>query len=277
MYLQPYQQYRDTKGVTLTECRYYVGVDVGTSYTKTVMIDGRKTIIGSSIERSGARLKMAIDQAFGTLLKETGTAKEQICCTAATGFGRRNADIADIVKTEISCHARGAHYHFPENCTIIDIGGQDTKIIKVSEAGKLQRFKMNRKCAAGTGSFLEEIALKLDISPDSMNPMAKNSDEQSALGSFCTVFAATEILTRIREGERVEDMVKSAYESTVKRIIEMERLEGSIVMSGGVIAYHDTIADILERQIGQKVTILPQPQSIGALGAALFAEEECER
>lgn len=260
----------------MTKCTYYVGIDVGTSYTKIVMMN-REEIVGTSLRRSGANLKKAINGAFEEILQTTGCKKEDICLTASTGFGRRNAKIADIVRTEISCHARGAFHHFRKECTIVDIGGQDTKIIKLDRFGKIKRFKMNRKCAAGTGSFLEEIALKLDIRPDRMNSAGKLSDKENPLASFCTVFAATEILTRIRAGESVDDMVKSAYESTVRRIIEMDELQGEIVMSGGVVAYHDIIAQILERQLGREVSIIPDPQFTGALGAALFAREEYDR
>ncbi len=116
---------------------------------------------------------------------------------------------ADSVITEISAHAKGAYHYFPKKITIIDIGGQDTKIIKIDSKGKILGFKMNRKCAAGTGSFLEEIAYKLNIQLNEMNKLASKSDKETSLSSFCTVFASTEILTRIKEGEKVEDMVRS--------------------------------------------------------------------
>ena len=131
---------------------------------------------------------------------------------------------------------------------------------------------MNRKCAAGTGSFLEEIAYKLNIPMNEMNTLAEKSDKETALSSFCTVFASTEILTRIKEGEKMEDMVKSAFESVARRVIEMDTLEGTIVMTGGVVAYNDVILKILAKSIGNKILAPPDPQLSGAVGAALFAK-----
>jgi len=180
---------------------------------------------------------------------------------------------ADSIKTEISCHARGAYYNFSKAITLIDIGGQDTKIIKISNDGKLLNFRMNRKCAAGTGSFLEEIALRMNIPVMEMNDLAVGSDNTSALGSFCTVFASSEILTRIRNGERIEDMARSAFESVARRVIEMDVFHGTIVMSGGVVKYNNVIVDILERHLGKTISVTPHPQLTGAFGAALYASE----
>lgn len=251
--------------------KYYAGLDVGTSYVKAVLVDGDDEIWGTAVSRSGANLASSIGAVFEEVLGPADISEGSVEHVTATGFGRRNASFADSVKTEIICHAKGAYHHFPHAMTLIDIGGQDTKIIKVDEGGKLKNFRMNRKCAAGTGSFLEEIALRLDIPPENMNGLGESSDVEEALGSFCTVFAATEILTKIREGEKIEDMVKSAFESVVRRIIEMDPLEGNVVMSGGVVTYNPVIVRILERHVGNDIFIPPSPQFVGALGAALFA------
>ena len=253
--------------------RTYAGIDVGTSYIKAVLIDSGKEIVGRSVERSGADLKSSIGAAFDNLLSTPGLSREAIGRITATGFGRRNVEFADEVKTEIACHARGAYHHFPRRITVIDIGGQDTKVIKLDGEGKRTGFKMNRKCAAGTGTFLEEIAGKVGIPMDEMNDLAKNSQNDIPLNSFCTVFASSEILTRIREGERVEDMAKSAFESVARRVIEMDVLEGAVVMTGGVVAYNDIMTDMMRGHIKGEVLIPPEPQLCGAFGAALFAKE----
>jgi predicted CoA-substrate-specific enzyme activase len=251
---------------------YFAGIDVGTSYIKAVIVDGKSAIVGSGTERSGADLQISIKTAFdGAVVAKV--ARDDVRHITATGFGRRNVTFADSTKTEISCHALGAYHHFPRKITIIDIGGQDTKVIRVDEEGKRIGFKMNRKCAAGTGTFLEEIAHKLNVPMEEMNALATKSTKDVALGSFCTVFASTEILTRIKEGELVEDMVKSAYESVAKRVIEMDSLDGEIVMTGGVVAHNDTIRKILEKHTGNEILIPPDPQLTGAFGAALFAKE----
>jgi predicted CoA-substrate-specific enzyme activase len=252
---------------------YFAGIDVGTSYIKSVIIDDKNEIIGSSIERSSSDLKKSINNAFEKAIADANISKNSVKHITSTGFGRGNVSFANSVKTEISSHAKGAYHYFPKKITIIDIGGQDTKIIKTDEKGKTLGFKMNRKCAAGTGSFLEEIAYKLDIPMDEMNNLAAKSLKDAALSSFCTVFASTEILTRIKEGEKKEDMVKSAFESVIRRVIEMDTLDGTVVMSGGVVEYNDIIQKILSKHVGKKILTPPNPQLTGALGAALFAKE----
>jgi predicted CoA-substrate-specific enzyme activase len=251
----------------------FAGIDVGTSHIKVVLIDGADNILGSHVRRSGADLQASITAAFEGAVADAGVEKSDVAYVVATGFGRGNVTFADESKTEISCHARGAHHHFPGRKTVVDIGGQDTKVIKVDEAGKIIRFRMNRKCAAGTGAFLEEIAHKLDIPMDEMNVLAHKSFNDAALGSYCTVFASTEILTRIKEGENVEDMVKSAFESVARRVIEMNSLEDTVVMTGGVVAHNDVVKSILQRHTGGEVLVPPSSQLTGAFGAALFARD----
>ena len=253
--------------------RYFAGIDVGTSYIKAVIINGKNELVGSFIEKTGADLQMSIKTAFDGAIADAGLSKNAIKHITATGFGRRNVPFADSVKTEISCHAKGAYYYFPKKITIIDIGGQDTKIIKIDAQGKILGFKMNRKCAAGTGTFLEEIAHRLDIPLDEVNKLAAKSTKDVALSSFCTVFASTEILSRIKEGEDVEDMVKSAFEAIVKRVIEMDVLDKKVVMTGGVVTYNDFILKILAKHVGDEILTSPHSQLVGAFGAALFAKE----
>ena len=252
---------------------YFAGIDVGTSYIKAVIIDEKNEIVGSFIERSGADLKNSINIAFEKAIAAANVSRDAIKHTTATGFGRGTVPFSNSVKTEISSHARGVYHYFSKKSTIIDIGGQDTKIIKVDAKGKTIGFKMNRKCAAGTGTFLEEIAYKLNIPMNDLNKLATKSSKDTALSSFCTVFASTEILTRIKEGEKIEDMVKSAFESVVRRVIEMDTLEDTIVMTGGVIAYNGIILKILSDHVGKKILMTPEPQLCGAVGATLFAKE----
>lgn len=253
--------------------RYYAGMDVGTSYIKAVIINSEKEIIGSSVERSGPDLRSSIGTAFQGVVESANISRSHIGHITSTGFGRKEVSFADSVKTEISCHAKGVYFYFNREITLVDIGGQDTKIIKIDHAGKIKNFKMNRKCAAGTGAFIEEIAGKLNVRREDMNALAAASQKDAALGSYCTVFASTEILTRIRDGEKIEDMVKGVFGSVVKRIIEMDTLDGTIVMSGGVISYNDFIVEILSKCIEKEIRIPPDPQLIGAFGAALYAKE----
>ena len=147
-----------------------------------------------------------------------------------------------------------------------DIGAQDSKVIHLDAAGCRTGFKMNRKCAAGTGAFLEEIALRLDLPVAALNGLAERSTKEVTLGSFCTVFTATEILARIRAGEKVEDIVKGAFRSVVKRILEMDTVDGTLVMTGGVVAYNPLLVTLVEEAFGRKALVPPEPQRIGAWG-----------
>ncbi|MFW9819612.1 MAG: acyl-CoA dehydratase activase [Candidatus Thorarchaeota archaeon] len=252
---------------------YFVGIDVGTSYTKSVLIDDKKEILSSFVKRTGTSIEDSSKIAFKKIISDASISKNDIKSILATGYGKNKVSFADNTKTEISCHAKGAFHYFPKRITVIDIGGQDTKVIKLDEQGKIIRFKMNRKCAAGTGAFIEEIAYRLDIPLQDLNNLAVNSTLDIPLASFCTVFAKTEILTRIKEGERVEDLIRSAFGSVIKRIIEMTEIEGNVVLTGGVIAYNSIIGEILKAELKADILIPPYPQLIGALGAALFSLE----
>ncbi|MFX0090426.1 MAG: acyl-CoA dehydratase activase [Candidatus Hodarchaeota archaeon] len=254
----------------------YAGIDVGSSFTKVVLLNQAKQICGSNIRYSGTDLHATAEQAVQAALPDKKSFSD-IKKIVATGYGRKNIRLTNIpfsTITEISCSAKAAQFYYPnKSLTIVDIGGQDTKVIKTRD-GKRSSFKMNRKCAAGTGSFLEELALKLRIQPDDLDRLAQQSTNPSQISSYCTVFAATEILSRIREGERLEDMVCGAFHSIVNRVLEIDTLEYEIVLAGGVIAYNPTIVSIFEQELDKPVSVPPSPQLFVVLGAALYALEE---
>ena len=252
---------------------YFVGIDVGASTTKTVILDERSNVLGHSVLHSGADFQQAAQQAFEESQKRADRKVENDCQTVATGYGRRNVPFAQLSKTEISCHAKGSFFHYPRAHTLIDIGGQDSKIIRLDDTGRRTGFKMNRKCAAGTGAFLEEIANRLRIKIDKLNGLAEQSEKNVPIGSYCTVFTATEILTKIREGVEVKDIIKGIFGSVVKRAIEMDPLEGDIVMTGGVVAHNPFLVRMFEDKLKKKIFVPPLPQITGAFGAALFALE----
>jgi len=191
----------------------------------------------------------------------------------ATGYGRKNVPFAHETRTEIGCHGQGCYHYFPEAITVVDIGGQDNKIIKLDAAGRRIGFKMNRKCAAGTGAFLEEMAHKLDIPIEELNGLALKASETTRIGSYCTVFTATEVLDRIRAGEKVENIVRGIMDSVVKRILEMDTLNGRLIVTGGVVAFNPIVAALLGARAGITAEIAPHPQEMGAFGAALAGQE----
>jgi predicted CoA-substrate-specific enzyme activase len=251
----------------------FVGIDVGASTTKAIVIDGDKNVLGYAVVDSGADFVGAAERVFEESRAGIKGAGRDGNVVVSTGYGRRNVPFSDGSKTEISCHAKGSFYHFPHAHTLIDIGGQDSKVIRVSASGHRTGFKMNRKCAAGTGAFLEEISSRLKLPLEKLNGLAEQSEKDVQLGSYCTVFTATEILAKIREGVEVADLIKGIFDSVIKRATEMDPLENDLVMSGGVVAHNPFLVKMFEEKLGKKVFVPPLPQLTGALGAAHFALE----
>jgi len=251
----------------------FCGVDVGASSTKLVLLDDRSTIRGRAIRKSGVDYSATARACLETAAGEAGAEVGRVRRTVSTGYGRRNVDFADDARTELQCHGVGCYHHFPEAITIIDIGCQDNKIIRLDDSGRRIDFKMNRKCAAGTGAFLEEIALRLDMKIEELEGLASNADQVVPLNSFCTVFASTEILAHLRRGEPLAALVRGAFASVVNRVAEMDRLEGKVIVTGGVVAYNPTIAALFADKLGLEVNVPPSPQFTGALGAALTAQK----
>ena len=261
----------------MTDKMIYAGIDVGTTMTKAVIINTNKELLGRFIRRSGTDLLQSAKVAFEAVINQAGISQKDVQAIVATGFGRKNINFADGDKTEIGCHGRGCSYYYQEEITVVDIGGQDSKIIKLDAEGRRLGFKMNRKCAAGTGAFLEDIAHKLNSPLGEFNNLALTASETAKIGSYCTVFTATEILERIKAGERMDNIIRGLFDSITKRIVEMDTLANRVVMTGGVVAFNPIVAELLSARAGINVEIAPHPQEMGAFGAALFAEELSNR
>jgi len=250
--------------------KIYAGIDIGSCATKTVVIDEQGKWLGSDVRRSGIDYKVVARESLETAL--AGKSLEGIL-VVSTGYGRHSIDFVMQTKTEIACHAKGAYFYCPKALNIVDIGGQDNKIIRTNDKGQTIEFKMNRKCAAGTGTFIEEIAIKTAIPLDKLDTMARQSQKQVKIGSYCTVFASTEILSLIRSGVKAEDLAKGIFDSVVARVMEMLPLSDTVLLCGGVVAWFPIVADIFREQLKGEVIVPPYPQFTGALGAALFARE----
>jgi len=197
----------------------FVGLDMGASRTKVAVIDRHGVMLGHAVKKSGIDFTATAAFCLDASLERAGVARSEIVGAVATGYGRNNvAFVTEQSKTEIGCHARGCFHDFPEAITIIDIGGQDNKVIKLDAEGRRDSFKMNRKCAAGTGAFLEEMSSRLDIPLAEMNSLARQATEMIKLGSYCTVFSATEVLENIRHGKPVADIIKGIFYSMIQRV-----------------------------------------------------------
>jgi (R)-2-hydroxyacyl-CoA dehydratese activating ATPase len=255
----------------------YIGVDVGASRTKVAVIDSRLNLIGRAVAKSGIDYAGTADRCLEEALGMAGAERGDIAACVSTGYGRDNVPFAQLARTEIACHAKGCYHCFPVAQSIIDIGGQDNKIIKLDQDGKRLSFKMNRKCAAGTGAFLEEMALRLDIPLEQMDQLAGQARDMVRLGSFCTVFSATEVLAHIRRGCSLPDIVKGLFYSMVKRVVEMDALTETVVMTGGVAAHNPNLVALAQHVLDRPIRTPDCAQFTGALGAALFACEYANR
>ena len=249
----------------------YVGIDLGASRTKVAVLDARKKLIGHAVRKSGTDYAATASECMSASLEMASVSDADIVRTISTGYGRKNVIFAHDHKTEIACHAKGCYHCFPQAISIIDIGGQDNKVINLDESGRRLNFKMNRKCAAGTGAFLEEMSQRLDIPLASLDGLARQSENMVKLGSFCTVFSATEVLEHIRAGKKLPDIVKGLFYSVIARVLAMEPLTEIVVITGGVAAHNPFLVTMAADIIGRPVLVPEHPQLTGAIGAALYA------
>jgi predicted CoA-substrate-specific enzyme activase len=251
----------------------YCGVDVGASATKLVLLNKSREVLARVVRHSGVDYSETARALLAQAMEESGSTGE-LGRTVSTGYGRHNVDFADDSMTEIHCHGVGCFHLVPRPICIVDIGGQDNKVILLDVTGQRLDFKMNRKCAAGTGAFIEEIAHRLGLDVSELDALAASTDNMVKLGSFCTVFAKTEILAHLRRGAPVAEIVRGAFVSVIHRVTEMAPLDDNVVLTGGVVAHNPTVAEIFGKEIGREVTVPPYPQFTGALGAALIARKQ---
>lgn len=252
---------------------HFLGVDIGSSFTKFVVIDAGHHVLFQKAIKTLNRDKHAkqniLDHIFSTF---------KIACTCATGYGREYFKNADLTKTEIYAASAGVTLSSPILKTIIDIGGEDIKILKSDANGLVLDFYMNTKCAAGTGTFITEIAKRAEIPLDKMSELAAQSDFEKELNSFCTVFAKTEIMQWIFSEVPVKDLAKGIYISIVNRIakIRMDRTV-PVFLIGGVAQFHPFIKNVMEDKFNVSVAIPQNPQMINAFGAAFLAKRHSEK
>ena len=249
-----------------------VGIDIGSLSTDAVVF-GNGEIISAVVVPTLSNSESAAILAYESALKSAGLTKDDISNVVATGYGRRSIDFADRAVTEITCHALGARYLFPEAHSVIDIGGQDSKVIRLSKDGRVEDFAMNDNCAAGTGRFLEVMARSLDADLDSLGKLSKLATQDVRISSTCTVFAESEVVALVAKGTPKEEIIRGLHTSVAERIYAMVarmRAEQPFVMTGGV-AKNSGVVAALEERLNAKILLPEDPQIVGALGAAIIA------
>ncbi|MBI5575016.1 MAG: 2-hydroxyglutaryl-CoA dehydratase [Deltaproteobacteria bacterium] len=251
------------------------GIDVGSLSTDVVLLDGKGKVAGQSIIATGASTRKAVEESLTRALAAAGGTRKNIAFLVSTGYGRDSVEGADTAVTEITCHARGARRLFPKAATVLDIGGQDSKVIRIAPDGKVADFAMNDKCAAGTGRFLEVMARTLEMDLEEMGARSLKSRKALSVSSMCTVFAESEVISLIASGAAPEDIAWGVHLAIADRIAALAERVGCVspaVMTGGV-AKNPAARKALEARFGLKLLVPREPQLAGALGAALIARE----
>lgn len=251
------------------------GVDVGSTTTKAALLDENKRLRALALVPTGANVVRAAETAFRETLRQAGMEEWDVVFTVGTGYGRYRVPFGDLQVTEISCHAKGACFLFPRTHTILDMGGQDTKAIRVSEQAEVKDFSMNDKCAAGTGRFLEAAGQVLGLELEALGVVAAQSRKPLKITNVCTVFVEQEIVMHLARGCAVEDILAGVHQAIAGRSIALLRrvgLEEEITFTGGV-ARNTGMIRALEERLKVKLNVAPESQHMGAIGAALFAWE----
>jgi len=252
---------------------YFAGVDVGSLSTDVCIIDPSGKVLSEVVIPTGLNGSEAAENAFDSALQKAALTRDSISAITATGYGRASVAFATGKTTEISCHGVGAHQLFPKTGTVIDIGGQDSKVIQVDSQGRMLDFTMNDKCAAGTGRFLEVMANRLELDLDELSSPLHIQGDSAPISSTCTVFAESEVISLLAKHTPREHIVHGLQRSIVNRIWGMVTsigIEGEVTLTGGV-ANNQGLVKLLEEKLGLALNIPENPQTVGALGAAHLA------
>jgi predicted CoA-substrate-specific enzyme activase len=254
------------------------GVDVGSTQTKAIITDASRAVVARALIATGANIARAGDAAFQQACDAAGLPRRAVRYVVGTGYGRYKVSFGDAQITEITCHARGAHALFPATRTVIDMGGQDTKTIKVGPDGSVLDFAMNDKCAAGTGRFLSAAADVTGLGLDEIGARALQARNPVRLTSVCTVFVESDIMSYLAQRQTVEDILAGVHKAIAARTMALVRrvgVEEEITFTGGV-SRNIGMVQALEAVLGRSINVSPEGHFMGALGAALLALERAE-
>ena len=251
-----------------------LGVDIGSTTAKAVIMDETGAVLGRSIIPTGVWVDKAIQTVRQNVCDQAGITPEDIDYCVSTGYGRLRVPYMDAQVTEITCHARGLHSVIPEAKTVIDIGGQDSKVISLDKDGSILNFVMNDQCAAGTGRFIDVMSRIMDIPIEEVGDFALRADEPAAISSVCTVFAESEVISKASTGVSAENIMAGIHLSIARRIKGLvgQHNVPPVAMTGG-LAQNKGLVAALEQILNCSIIVPDDPQIIGALGAAIIARE----
>jgi predicted CoA-substrate-specific enzyme activase len=258
---------------------YAAGIDVGSTQTKGIILNDKFEIIARALTDTGAYVTRAAERCFVEALQASGVKREEVAYVVGTGYGRYKVTFGDAQITEISCHARGASYLFPNTRTVIDMGGQDAKGIKIGIDGDVKDFVMNDKCAAGTGRFLGSAADALGMRLDDIGDISLKARNPVRLTTVCTVFVESDIMSYLARGKKTEDILGGVHSAIAARTISLIRrvgIEPEVTFTGGV-SKNIGMVRALEEKLGMKLNVSPDSHFVGALGASIFALERAAK
>jgi predicted CoA-substrate-specific enzyme activase len=256
--------------------RYTSGIDVGSTYTKAVIVDEDRAIRGRVARPTGFQLAEVAEQAHREACEQAGLSPSEIACSVATGFGRHQAAFVDLKVTDLTAAARGASALFPGTRTILDVGGQTMKASRLDDRVHVKSFRLNDKCAAGTGAFLEKTARYMGFSTEEIGPLVATSKEPTTISGVCAVFAESEVINHLSQGVSPADIMHGAIVSLVGRSIQLMKrvqMEPEFTLIGGILRF-ETMAVVMRRQLAAEVNVPPGDlvQFVTAFGAALLGQ-----
>ena len=258
-----------------------VGIDVGSTYTKAIVINERRDILGRDIRPTGFKLAEVSRLAYEASLSDGGLKQQDVEYVIATGIGRHQVEFKDIHVTDLTAAARGATLLVPRTRTVLDVGGQTMKASRLDDASKVLSFRLNDKCAAGTGAFLEKTARYMDFTTEEIGPLMATSKEPVPISGVCAVFAESEVINHLSLGTAPSDIMRGAMESLVGRSVQlMKRVKGEpeYTLIGGILRF-ERMAESVREQLGSEVNVpeIGTVQFVGALGAALLGQQRLQK
>jgi (R)-2-hydroxyacyl-CoA dehydratese activating ATPase len=260
---------------------YTAGIDVGSTYTKAVILDGANAQVGRALVKTGFRLGEAASRALQQALEQASLAQTDLAYIATTGYGRYQVAFRNVHVTDLTAAARGAQHLFPNTRTILDVGGQTMKASRVDEAAKVKSFRLNDKCAAGTGAFLEKTARYMGFNTEEIGPLAATSKTAVPISGVCAVFAESEVINWLSQGSSPADIMHGAIVSLVDRSVQLMKrvqMEPEVTLIGGILRF-ETMARVVREKLAMNVNVPDGElvQFVSALGAALLARHRLNK
>lgn len=258
---------------------WVLGIDVGARYTRTLVLGGDGATRGRSFRESGAFFAKAAEEATEAALREAGISRDDLAYVASTGFGRSQVSWRDLQFTELTCHAAGALRLFPRTRTVIDVGAQNTRVMSITPEGRVARFMMNDKCAAGAGRFLERCSAALEVPLDQLGTRALTAREPQPISSICAVLAESEVINLVSQELPIEEILLGVHHSICDRImtiVHQTGFEPEITLTGGMV-HNPAMIRVLEERLSTRLNSAPEGEFAGALGAALLGRRRHDK